>query len=394
MTKNRLKILLVSALTVLGLLSVPVIGAAQGSPAAPDAPQRAGPQPGAAFAMTNVISDNRVVTYRRAVNGALTRVGSVSTRGNGIGTDLDTQGALRLSSNHRFLYATNAGSDDVTVFSVDGTNLKFLQRVNVGDEPNSLALHGNLLYVLNGSVAGNGIRGFRVASNGTLSPLAHSFRKLSSPIAVPGDLEFSLGGRVLLVTHKTTNTLLTPANAIDAFTVSSNGLAAARPVRNPSTGLRPFSVAFGHGGRLVVAESFNASAGRSALSGYRLTADGKLSVTDRSVPNHQTDTCWVVVTKDGRLAFTANFGSGTISSYRLYSSGKASLIAGKAAFLGATSQPVDLALSANSQYLYLLLRGKGSVAAFHIEENGSLQSLGTTTGVLPIADGASGLAAY
>lgn len=55
---------------------------------------------------------------------------------------------------------------------------------------------------------------------------------------------------MLLVTHKTTNTIRTPANAIDAFTVGTNGLAALQPVRNASHGLRPFSLAFGHAGRL------------------------------------------------------------------------------------------------------------------------------------------------
>ncbi len=58
------------------------------------------------------------------------------------------------------------------------------------------------------------------------------------------------------------------------------------------------------------------------------------------------------------------------------------------------SQPVDLALSSDGRYLYLLLRGTGAVAAFRIEGNGSLTSLGIVTGGLPVADGASGLAAY
>ncbi len=113
----------------------------------------------------------------------MTRVGSIRTRGRGIGTDLDTQGGLRLTRDHRILYAVNAGSDNVSVFSVRGVRLTFLQKVYAGDEPNSLALCRNLLYVLDGSVAGNGIRGFRVASNGTLTRLWHSFRLLSSPIA-------------------------------------------------------------------------------------------------------------------------------------------------------------------------------------------------------------------
>ncbi|MBA3690643.1 MAG: beta-propeller fold lactonase family protein [Actinobacteria bacterium] len=349
---------------------------------------------GAAFAMTNVVDDNRIVTYRRAADGELTRVGSISTRGNGIGTDLDTQGGLRLSSDHRFLYAVNAGSDEITVFSVNGPNLTFLQKIYAGDEPNSMAIHEHLLYVLDGSVAGNGILGFRIRSNGTLAPLPGSFRLLSSPIAVPGDIEFSPDGHVLLVTEKTTNELLDPEDAIDSFRIGSDGLASAIPKRLNSHGLRPFSLAFRDDGKLVVAESFNAALGRSAVSSYRLTSEGALDLIDGSVRNYQTDTCWVVVTDDGRYVYTANFGSGTISSYRFDSDGDLHLIDGKAAFLGALSQPVDLALSSDSGFLYLLLRGKGAVAGFKVRDDGGLAPLGVVKGGLPVNDGASGLAAF
>lgn len=346
------------------------------------------------FAMTNVTEDNRIISYRSTANGALTRVGSTSTRGNGIGTDLDTQGSLRLSEDHRFLYAVNAGSDDVTVFSVNGPNLTFLQKVYAGDQPNSLTIHGNLLYVLNGSVAGNGIRGFKRASDGTLTPLPNSFRLLSSPIAVPGEVSFSPDGRMLLVTQKTTNRLLSPRNAIDVFRVRSDGLASATPKRRSSHGLRPFSLAFREDGKLVVVESFNAAPRLSAMSSYRLTRDGRLRTISGSVRNGQTDTCWVVITRDGRHVYTANFGNGTISRYHFTPSGRVRLIDGKAAFLGSLSQPVDLALSADSRFLYLLLRGTGGVATFRIRDNGSLEPLGTVTGGLPVADGASGLAAF
>ena len=387
---RRLAVIILS----LGVLaSMITIGQAQEAGDSRRVTSRAEAPEGAVFAMTNETDDNRIITYKRAANGALTRVGSVSTRGHGIGTDLDTQGGLVLSSDHRFLYAVNAGSDDVTVFSVDGTQLTFLQRAYAGDQPNSLTLHGDLLYVLNGSVAGNGIRGFRVASNGTLTPLPDSFRELSSPIAVPGQVEFSPDGRVLLVTHKTTNELLSPKDAIDAFRVRADGSASLMPRRNASNGLRPFSLAFRKDGTLVVVEAFNAAPGRSAASSYRLSARGRLKVIDGSVRNRETDTCWIVITPDGRSAFVANFGSGTISSYKLNSEGKLRLIDGRAAFLGDMSQPVDLALSADGQYLYLLLRGTGGVAVFRVR-GGSLRPLGTVTGGLPVADGASGLAAY
>ncbi len=349
---------------------------------------------GAAFAMTNESDHNRIIEYRRAANGVLTRVGSIATRGRGLGTDLDTQGGVRLSSDHHFLYAVNAGSDAVSVFSVNKAHLTFVQQVYAGDEPNSLTLHGNLLYVLDGSVAGNGIRGFRVGDGGRLTALAHSFRLLSSPIAVPGQVEFSPDGRYLLVTEKTTNELLAPKDAIDAFRVQSDGRPSALPKRDASLGIRPFSLAFRKDGTLVVAESFNAAPGRSAVSSYRLSANGSLHGINGSVRNTQTDTCWIVITKDGRNVYTANFGSGTISRYRYDSAGHLRLVEARAAFLGLLSQPVDLALSEDSRYLYLLLRGTGGVASFAISDTGALKPLGVVKGVLPVADGASGMDAY
>ncbi len=354
---------------------------------------RLGRHGGAAFAMTNRSTGNQIIRYRRAADGTLTRVGRVATRGKGLGTDLDTQGGLRLSRHHRFLYAVNAGSDNVTVFAVNGTHLRFVQKVYAGDEPNSLTIHHRLLYVLNGSVAGNGVRGFRVADNGRLTPLRHSVRLLSSPIAVPGTVQFSPDGRLLVVTEKTTNVVLSPKNAVDVFKVRSNGLVSALPKREASHGVRPFSLAFRNNHQLLVAESFNAAPGRSAVSSYRVSSTGNLDVRSGSVRNHQTDTCWIVITKDDRYAYTANFGSGTISSYRVNATGQVRLVEGKAAFLGITSEPVDLDL-AGGHYLYLLLRGTGAVAAFRIQDDGNLSPRGVVRGALPVADGASGLAVY
>jgi len=349
---------------------------------------------GAAFAMTNESGRNRIIEYERARNGELKRVGSIRTRGRGTGTDLDTQGAVILSRDHRFLYATNAGSDNVSVFSVRGSELTFVQKVYAMDVPNSLTMHGDLLYVLVGSVAGNGILGFKVADNGRLTPLPKSFRALSSPIAVPGQVQFSPDGRLLLVTQKTTNVALAPKNAIDVFQVKSDGLTTKVPKRAASHGLRPFSLAFRGDGDLVVVEAFNAADGKSAVSSYRVSQNGRLNVRSGSVRNRQTDACWIVVTRDGRHVFTANFGSGTISSYRFTPNGRLRLKDGKAASLGLLSQPVDLALSGDSRYLYLLLRGTGAVASFAIDDRGALKPLGVETGGLPVADGASGLAAY
>jgi 6-phosphogluconolactonase (cycloisomerase 2 family) len=168
-----------------------------------------------------------------------------------------------------------------------------------------------------------------------------------------------------------------------------------QPVGELQSHLPSGDAAFRNDGKLVVVESFNSAAGESKASSYRLLSNGTISPISRSVPNGQTDVCWVVITGDGHYAYTANFGTGTISAYRLSGSGELTLLDGRAAFTGELSQPVDLALSADSRFLYLLMRGPGRVAAFRIQNDGSLQPLGTAGGGgLPVNDGASGLAAF
>lgn len=348
---------------------------------------------GAAFAMTNSTRDNRIVSYKRTVEGSLIRQGSVSTRGLGIGVDLDTQGPLQLSADHRYLYAVNAGSDNVSVFSVHGTRLKFEQKIYAGDEPTSLTVHGNLVYVLDGSVASNSIRGFTAGPRGALKPIANSIQPLSSPIAVPGDIEFSPDGTRILVTEKTTALTLNPSVALDEFAINRNGVAGPAK-RDASNAIRPFAVAFRNNNQVVVGNSYDAAVGKAAVSAYGLDSTGALSPKGSPVPNGQTDTCWIIVTHDGRFAYTANFGANTISQYRFASDGTVSLVRGSAAFLGDGSEPVDLAQTADSHYVYQLLRGTGAVASFRVGADGALTPLAVTKGGLPADYGVSGLAVY
>ena len=349
--------------------------------------------PGAVFALTNRAGNNEVVAFVRGVEGALTQVGRYPTRGNGIGVDFDTQGGLALSPDHSFLYAVNPGSDDVSVFAVNGAQLTFLQKIYAGDQPLSIARHGKLLYVLDGSVAGNQITGFTVAANGLLHPLSRSTKMLSSPIAVPGDVVFSPDGRLLIVTQKVASTI---GFTIDAFRIGADG----RPgdaVPNRASGTRPFAAAFDASGRLFVIESGLPVMNNAAVSSYTVNvAAATLSPLTQSAKNGQTDGCWIVITNDQQYAYTANFVSGTISSYRIGADDTTALIDPDAAFSGIKSQPTDLAFSTGSRYLYNLLRGTGGVAGYRVESDGSLNTLGIfgVGGALPIADGASGLAAY
>ncbi|MBB5342977.1 lactonase family protein [Tunturibacter empetritectus] len=382
------------ALTVIVLASLGAnIGFAQD---AQDDDKDAKPPAGAVFAMTNIAARNQIVIFRRANDGTLKAVDRVFTGGSGKGDDFDTQGGLVLRDDHRFLYACNAGSNDISVFAVEGTHLTLIQKIfSGGVVPESLTFHGNLMYVLHGSVADNNISGFTVAPNGILTPLPDSTQALSSPIAVPGVLQFGPKGGVLVVTLKAAQVGVNPGPfVIDTFTVGPDGLAS-KVMPQKSFGQRPFAATFRSNGILLVAESHNPFPNEAAVSSYNVDpASGALSVISGSVANGQTDSCWILLSKDEHYAYTANFATGNISSFRSNQDGTINLINGAAASLGLTSEPTDIRISADGQFFYVLLRGTGEVAAFRIEDDGSLTPRGRASGGLPANTGASGLAAY
>ncbi|KAK5989323.1 hypothetical protein PT974_10838 [Cladobotryum mycophilum] len=375
----------ISTLATIALSGVPAVLALPSKPSTGE---------GAVFAMTNAV-DNQIIAFTRKSDGTLVKFGQYPTGGHGQGVDFDTQGGLQLSADNKFLYAVNPADDLVTVFSVDGAGLKKVQTIYAGDQPLAITLSSTgYAYVLDGSVASTGIFGFKVnQKDGTLAPLTNSTIGLSTPIGVPGVVAFAPDGKSIIVTNKVGST-------IDVFSVSADGHASAAPVTTmASSGLRPFGATFGKDGILYVVESGLPAFDNSGVSTYRLNGGQTPSLTavTKSARNLQTDGCWVVITPDQKYVYTANFVSNSISSYAVNANGTASLIKGDAALPGDGTEPVDLALSSDGAYLYNLLRGGGAVVGWKIQSDGSLKSVGGLFGKgqgIPVADGASGLAAY
>ncbi len=104
----------------------------------------------------------------------------------------------------------------------------------------------------------------------------------------------------------------------------------------------------------------------------------------------QTAACWVVVTQNGRFAYTSNTGTGTISSYAVSDGGNLTLLNVAAASTGNGSTPIDMALSNNSRFLYVRNGGNGTISGFRVGADGSLTPVTSATGV---PAGAQGIAA-
>ena len=273
---------------------------------------------------------------------------------------------MALSANGARLFAVNAGSNSISEFSVKRDGLELQTTFSAkGVLPTSVTVNKNLLYVLDAGSAT--ITGFKVDGNGRVEAISGSTQPLLG--TNPAQVAFSPDGSELVVTEKGTGT-------IDTFAVGNDGRAQAG-VSSPSAGATPFGFAFDGLGRAFVSEA------AGSASSYTVDASGAHTITSAAA-THQGAPCWLVVTPDGRYAYTANAGSATISGFSIAADGSIGLLdpAGVSAALGSGAHPLDEAVSADGRYLYVLVDGRHTIAGFRIAADGSLSSIGEV-GTLP-----------
>jgi hypothetical protein len=173
--------------------------------------------PGNVYAMTNDGLSNAVVVLDRGADGTLTLAGSFPTGGRGSGTFensangliLGEQSPNNLNGSHKYLYATNAGSNSITVFRTTHDGLEITDvEPSGGDHPISVTVHDNTLYVLNGGASNctggtPSIVGFRVSPRGELTQIPGSMRPVSGGAnSGCAQISFTPSGDVLVVTQR------------------------------------------------------------------------------------------------------------------------------------------------------------------------------------------------
>ncbi|HEX4218237.1 MAG TPA: beta-propeller fold lactonase family protein [Acidimicrobiales bacterium] len=340
------------------------------------------------FVQTDNTAGNQVIAYDRSDNGTLTLANSYATGGLGgslsgsVVDHLASQGSLTYDQGNHLLYAVNAGSNTVSVFSVRGDQLTLRQVVGSGGTfPVSVAVHNNVVYVLNAENGGALQEYFSLF--GHLFPVPGSNRALGlDPSATPqftntpGQVAFSPDGNQLIVTTKANG------NDIDVFGVGFLGLLSPSPVVNSEPNTVPFGVTFDAAEHLVVAES---SSTNPALGTFTLNRDGTLTPIS-TVATGQAATCWVTPAQ-GYL-FASNAGGPSVSGFQASPAGQLTLL-GKTATDPGT---VDGSASADGQFLYVQTGANGIVDEFHVNPGGSLTEIGTVT--VPGAVAGEGIVAF
>jgi 6-phosphogluconolactonase len=329
------------------------------------------------YTQTNSANGNQIQVYESTPDAVPTLIAEVATGGLGSGAGLGSQGALALSADHRFVFAVNAGSNDVSTLEVGLHGLKWVSKTpSGGSAPVSLTAYGDLLYVLNSGGSGI-VAGFRIRYDGRLEPIAGSLQPLSSAASGPAQIGFDRDGDSLVVTEKNTN-------KITVYHVRKGR--AGMPEIHTSHGMTPFGFAFDRRDDLLVSEAFGGAVNSSALSSYDFD-DGELSVTSGSVPSEQTAACWVVTARHGRFAYVTNTGSGTITGYRIARDGELMRITADGITGITGGGPTDATTDRDGDTLFALSPSIGQIVTFHVAADGHLNRLGATPGVAASAAG-------
>jgi 6-phosphogluconolactonase (cycloisomerase 2 family) len=355
-------------------------------PTAASAHDQTGPEPGSGhlvFVQTADPAGNTILEFARTPGGGLTQLGAFPTGGLGgtlggaVADQYASEGSLTYDESTNLLYALNAGSDTITVFSVHGHQLVLRQVVGSGgDFPVSITADGGLVYVLNAR-GGGSIQGF-VQSGGHLTAVPAWHRDLGfnpNPVpeftSTPGEVAFTPGGHQLVVSTKG------DGNSVLVFPLGHSG--PGTPVVNTNVGAVPFGFVFDRAGNLVLTQ-----AGAGTVSTYRILPGGTLRNLDTEVTGGSA-VCWV--TGANGAFYVSNTGSGSISSYT--ESGGGTLT--KVGDLPSGAGPVDSSVSSDGAFLYVETGVGAGVDVYKIGAHGSLTHTATIS--VPGAAGGQGLVA-
>ncbi len=336
---------------------------------------------GFVYTLSNEVSGNRVLAYSRSVAGTLTWMDGYATGGTGTGGGLGNQGAVTLTNDHKVLLAVNPGSNSVSSFLTSNNGLQHVSVVASGGmTPVSVTVHRDLVYVLNAGGTGN-ISGFRLYADGSLHPIAGSTRPLSTSSAGAAQVSFVQDGRVVAVTEKATNKIITYTIGMDGIPGMMHAIESANAT--------PFGFAVSNGGFIYVSEAAGGAPGASTVSSYYISMNGMISLVDGPESAGQTAACWVVLTNNGKYVYATNTGSNTLTSFNADQHGELDILAAATAGMNVLS-PIDAALTNNSKFIYVLNAGNESITALSVSNDGSLDYIQNIPG---LPNGATGLAA-
>jgi 6-phosphogluconolactonase (cycloisomerase 2 family) len=298
--------------------------------------------------------NNSVISFEIGQDGILRQAYTIGTQGQGSGYGLNTlnsQGALTISENKQWIIATNAKSNEISIFKITQSGLTFASKsTSYGQYPVSLTAHNDMVFVLNKQGSIPNIIGFSIDKQGNLIAVGSTLRYLP-PLANYSQVGISPNGKWLVICAESISTLF-------IYNIHNNNIADAPRVL-PLASTRPSAFVFDKNNNLLITETAN-----NTVSSYRLS-DENIDVITPSMPTGHRTPRWIVYANN--YAYVTNTGDGSVSTLAVSNNGQLSTI--QNIYLGNIT---EITVSSDGKYLYALSPQTQRVLSCQIGENGTL----------------------
>lgn len=334
---------------------------------------------GAVYTMNNDTAGNDVVVLQRDEDtGMLTMQTTVATGGNGTGASLDSQSSMVLSADEKYLLVVNAGSNTLSSLAVTETGLELRDTASTGGfKPVSVDIHDDIIAVLNaGGDVGekDTVSLLRLEADGTLDTLNRT-RDLSADSTSPVQVAFVQEGRVLVVTEKDTNKIVT-------YRLRYNATIKGSPQVFDHTGLQPAGFTSIMRDQILVTDTTTGT-----VTSYHVTEEGVVSPLGHTTDTTELATNWIVALPGARTVFTTNTNSDSVTGLHVNFDADLLLQAVDGVTATTGDAPIDAALSDDGQFLYVLAAGTDAINAYSVNDDGSLTAVETEPGIPANAQG-------
>lgn len=300
-------------------------------------------------------AQNEIIAFREDPNaGVLTQlVGSPITAG------LSVEG-LVIHPSKKYLYATNAQNNNVSLFTVaiSGALSEVTPRANAGTGPTVLAMDPAGKYLFVGNSGSFDLSVFSIdQSRGTLTQVGSNVALGISPL----NLTVSPNGNFLYVTGGG------QPGFIEAFSINAGALTQI-PTSPYTTGQDPAGLVIAPGGGFL----YTANKLDSTISEFAIAADGSLSpVAGSPIGLTTTSPLAMVFDHSGKFMFVAsNQSPGLILVFSVGSNGALNQLANSQ--IGTGAQPNFIAIDAGGKFVFVGNQSTPKIQSFSLDTNSGI----------------------
>ena len=283
---------------------------------------------------------------------------------------------LGITPNGRVLISASGFDSYLETFSLGASGIPspvIAESAPAGGLP-AITPDGRFMYL---EVGPKGTARYSVGADGTLTSLGPPVGNAAGPVAITPN------GRFLFQADYFTGNF-------ERFAIGADG--SLTPLGSASFGLErgPDQVRITPDGKFAVLEGRTGPSEENQLRTLAIGGDGSLTPTGTVVHPVDNTTRMLVVSPDGRFAFTTSSNEASVSTYSIDSAGNLTLVGTPAA--AGLSGPQALAMSVDGHFLYVEPQNGGKVQAFSVAADGTLSKIGEPASTGGTSDGETPLA--